>query len=779
MKFISCDIEHRYVKKLSKHLDIEFSDDFDYIEKSGKALIIWNNYGDLVYEQPKYIKKCELYRRFKKEGKEAYVVERGALPDSIFIDRHGFLLDSDSYNKEKWNKELTIDQLKNVKKYIKGFVSDASSLESQSSSRLSSQEFYEKIGVNPNDYKKIVFVPMQMHNDTVMILWADWVKDLFNFQDTISQIAKEKNDILFIVKNHPNEELRHHMLSSKNVKIVDDLHYKDCISYSDCVVTINSGVGLQAMMWNKPVGIVGKAFYQFDEINTKLNSEKDVLKFINDPKPPLYDCVLKFIHYLKFEYYCTCIMKSLGNNCSEPVEVEKITFEKPDGSIYCLEKEIEKDYSKDVLLELIGVLPNHCLLKKTCLDCLNYCSLEENTKDLYIGTELNEITEKILDISNFKKSDDKTYKKRGITVHFEELPKKTKVMSIYKNPVNVPLPVTPYLRKLYGNDWRKPKKQIISTKENLNIVYTFNNYGWVFEFEANYYKKYSNHNVIPIHQKDLLKYRDKNIDIVVVPSAWHWVRDLKLNDINYINQFKKNGTNFVCQINSHIEEQFLVENADLIMPSSKYIFDALEKKYGYKNMVWFPHFIDTNLFIPKYQWNDYKLGFAGNFKNRYKRPHIVEKLSNDFELLRQCDYHGHLKEGRSHEDMVDFYNNIDIYIAPSLSEGSPYPMLEAMSCGKLVFITDTGIAPYLLNKFFIIPNTTDQEIYDEFKKRINQLMTYSKDRILELGLKNRERVKKLDWSKNVKYLDDFYKFFYNNKLDKCEEIKNIILTNLK
>jgi teichuronic acid biosynthesis glycosyltransferase TuaC len=46
--------------------------------------------------------------------------------------------------------------------------------------------------------------------------------------------------------------------------------------------------------------------------------------------------------------------------------------------------------------------------------------------------------------------------------------------------------------------------------------------------------------------------------------------------------------------------------------------------------------------------------------------------------------------GRPHRDMVDFYNAADVVLLPSLSEGSPNVVKEAMACGAPLAVADVG-----------------------------------------------------------------------------------------
>ncbi len=63
-----------------------------------------------------------------------------------------------------------------------------------------------------------------------------------------------------------------------------------------------------------------------------------------------------------------------------------------------------------------------------------------------------------------------------------------------------------------------------------------------------------------------------------------------------------------------------------------------------------------------------------------KLSNILIDLSKKF---HHCHFHGF------QSDMVPFYHDADVVIAPSRWEGLPYSILEAQSCGVPVITTDT------------------------------------------------------------------------------------------
>lgn len=323
IQFISPEPYHCYIQGLAKYLDIEFVRDRNAPRKSDKALIMWNPYAYLIGANHQW--KKDLYDYFRENNKPVYIVERAALPESIYIDKNGYLALSSSYYEENWNKPLNEEAWQKTVEFIENFTFSEDSLEKQNN-RIIEPQFLKELNIDKNKIK--VFVPMQVAHDTVIILWSDWVKSVVNFQNIIRELADKNDDIIFLVKNHPVDK-KNIMLPSKNIKIVDNYHYKDCIQYSDKVLTINSGVGFQAMMWQKPVITVGGSYYQFKGINYKANSEGDILDLIHRAEKPNMEKVRRFIHFLKYNFYTHCIMQKLEGNSSRPEKIKRIVFEHP------------------------------------------------------------------------------------------------------------------------------------------------------------------------------------------------------------------------------------------------------------------------------------------------------------------------------------------------------------------------------------------------------------------------------------------------------------------
>jgi len=249
----------------------------------------------------------------KKNLLDTYSLERGALPDSLIIDNSDWLINSLYYNKLFWNIKLNKDQLLKVKKYINDFINNKDSLEFQKNENIN------KIKIN--NFKIIISIFLQLDNDIIIKKGIGWLKSNENFKNYIKELSNNNKNILFLVKNHPlsNGKItltKKFTFTSNNCLIVDNYHYKDILKISNKILVINSSVGLQSMMFNKECGILGKSFYNFDDINTQLNDKNDVEKFINsDCKKINFELVEKFIYYLKFKFYVDC--KLFKNDVNE------------------------------------------------------------------------------------------------------------------------------------------------------------------------------------------------------------------------------------------------------------------------------------------------------------------------------------------------------------------------------------------------------------------------------------------------------------------------------
>lgn len=127
--------------------------------------------------------------------------------------------------------------------------------------KLLMPQINEEISVLPDKY---LLFPLQVSEDTQILIHAR--KGLEESLEEAIQIAKEK-ELWLIIKPHPVEPypsyLRKIIQSSHyNKVVVTHMNTFRLIMSATSVFTINSTVGLEALILNKPLIVVGKALYE-------------------------------------------------------------------------------------------------------------------------------------------------------------------------------------------------------------------------------------------------------------------------------------------------------------------------------------------------------------------------------------------------------------------------------------------------------------------------------------------------------------------------------------
>jgi predicted glycosyltransferase involved in capsule biosynthesis len=245
--------------------------------------------------------RLKIYEWCRRTNFPYLVFERGALPDSWFLDSRGFNADSASYDRNIWDRPLSSAEMDKAVCYVRNYVSGSDSLERQGQ-RIGGAALGAKLKVGG---KKVLFVPLQRPSDTVIKYMAGPAESLDCFVRMIDDAAKrlKRAGWTVLCKKHPLETSTPDLQHARYVP--DDTHFLDLVELADAVALINSGVGVYAMMMGKPCYIVGKAFYAFDGINVTLSScsADELCCRLLDTYEVDKTLMYRFIYYLVNNFY--------------------------------------------------------------------------------------------------------------------------------------------------------------------------------------------------------------------------------------------------------------------------------------------------------------------------------------------------------------------------------------------------------------------------------------------------------------------------------------------
>ena len=293
---------HSWNENLFKYFDNPIYIDEKNIDATNIAGILKDENVDCVIFNNPYgnERRLVIYNKIKELGVKSYVVERGALPWSIYIDPEGFCAESSSYSENRWaNKNISIEEENITTAYINELKSSGVSLEPQASmiggSNLKKKLFGESQGI------KILFVALQSPSDTTTNFFCDQIGSYSNFINEVSKLPYLlPSDWKVIVKNHP---LSIEKFSHPDILIVDEYHISDILQCCDAVTLINSGVGVLAQIYGKFTYTFGKAFYQCDGLNKAVRSSNELVsELLSNVEFDLHKS-FKFINYLLNDFY--------------------------------------------------------------------------------------------------------------------------------------------------------------------------------------------------------------------------------------------------------------------------------------------------------------------------------------------------------------------------------------------------------------------------------------------------------------------------------------------
>lgn len=340
---------------------------------------------------------------------------------------------------------------------------------------------------------------------------------------------------------------------------------------------------------------------------------------------------------------------------------------------------------------------------------------------------------------------------------------------------------------------------MISTKPKIAII--IDKEGWAYDNIAKQIKKYLSDiyeiEIIPmeIFGDNVVKLILFGTDYDLMLFLWrgiiswldsdfarYYIDRLGMEYDEFMDKYVKQK-NIVTGVYDHLfieseteRTEFILNNVKNYFVSSgklKNIYDQFDKKPSLE----ISDGVDLELFkmknLNRYKKisenNSIRIGWTGNSKfsdendddlkgvNKVIRPAIEE--------LKQEGYNIELKivdrnvKQIPHDQMPDYYNDIDIYVCASRTEGTPNPILEAMACGVPVISTDVGIVLEVIGerqKEFII-DRNKESLKEKIKEMIN-----NKGILEKLSDENLKQIKQWSWKNKV----ELFKKFIEDNLNK-------------
>lgn len=151
--------------------------------------------------------------------------------------------------------------------------------------------------------------------------------------------------------------------------------------------------------------------------------------------------------------------------------------------------------------------------------------------------------------------------------------------------------------------------------------------------------------------------------------------------------------------------------------------------------------------------------------NTIIKPVISELKSEGFNITE--NYADRNEKWRTTSQMPEYYSEIDLCLCTSIHEGTPLPVLEAMSCGVPLISTDVGIVREAFGKKqgkYILGSReygkNDDIIRDVLKQKIIELYN-NRQELKELSMENQQSIDEYCKQTKQEY-EMYFDLFLNN-----------------
>ncbi|MGB0904098.1 MAG: capsular biosynthesis protein, partial [Mangrovicoccus sp.] len=235
-------------------------------------------------------------------------MERAPLPGRVTVDPVGvnqvnmLARDPDFYR--SWASEQTSQREAGWRELKSKLVARAASKRSDVAQSAADSTLAET---------PFIFCPLQVPDDTQIKLFGGWVRTMDRFLMLLEFAASQLPEGWHLrVKEHPSSKIKlTSILEAAQAqlpgKIIID-NTTDTFAQVDAsrlVLTLNSSVGLQAFWYDKPVAVLGEAFFRMPGLVTEVDGVSDLLRLFQNPDQASFDPDLRaaFMNYLDQVYY--------------------------------------------------------------------------------------------------------------------------------------------------------------------------------------------------------------------------------------------------------------------------------------------------------------------------------------------------------------------------------------------------------------------------------------------------------------------------------------------
>ena len=213
-------------------------------------------------------------------------IENGFFPNTLQIDPHGVNAANSLPRKAGYYLNLPNYELKDLPTQV----------------QVRKQKVDYPVIELPNDY---IFLPFQIPSDQQIRVHSTWIKTMDDFMDLIIEFAAKYSDKNFVIKEHPSfkQSIIGKKPLKKNILFANGNSTEELIKNARFIITLNSTVGIEALLFRKPVITLADACYNIDGLVRHASNSEELNQIILDTDWfPDERLRIQFLGYIWNEY---------------------------------------------------------------------------------------------------------------------------------------------------------------------------------------------------------------------------------------------------------------------------------------------------------------------------------------------------------------------------------------------------------------------------------------------------------------------------------------------
>ena len=160
--------------------------------------------------------------------------------------------------------------------------------------------------------QRYIFCPLQVPGDSQLTMYGGWIKSIDLLIDLLADAARRLPEGWSLrIKEHPSspfsyaDKLKNIATNKFVVDNASDTFAQ--VKEAHAVLTVNSSVGIQSFLYNKPVITLGQAFYAFDDLTHQAGDAETLAALLEQPEALTFDKEARraFLSYLVDAHFPT------------------------------------------------------------------------------------------------------------------------------------------------------------------------------------------------------------------------------------------------------------------------------------------------------------------------------------------------------------------------------------------------------------------------------------------------------------------------------------------